>query len=133
MKFIDQIRRENLIQLAQTYGGVAALAQVLERSESQVSQWKRGSEHSVTGKPRGMKSETARWIEKVTNKPPGWLDVDHSEAFNDHSQHVVQEERAIYNENILLRELTDIAKQISDRGLHVLIDRAQELAIRFPR
>lgn len=77
MKLIDDIRRENLEKLAAEFGGVAGLARKLDRSESQVSQWIRGAAHSVTGRKRGMKSETARWIEATTNCPPGWLDISH--------------------------------------------------------
>lgn len=77
MKLIDDIRRENLAALADAYGGVAGLARKLDRSESQISQWVRGAAHSVTGRKRGMKSETARWIEATTSKPAGWLDQNH--------------------------------------------------------
>lgn len=53
-----------------------ALADALDRSESQVSQWKNGAANSATGKPRGMRSDTARYIETITKKPEGWLDQD---------------------------------------------------------
>lgn len=77
MKQIDDIRRDNLKRLADKVGGIAALAGALKRSDAQVSQWIRGPPHSVTGKPRGMKSVTARWIETTTELPPGWLDQNH--------------------------------------------------------
>lgn len=77
MKMIDELRAENLARLAHELGSVAALAARLSRSESQVSQWINRSINSGTGKPRSMRSDTARWIEEATNKPRGWLDLDH--------------------------------------------------------
>jgi SOS-response transcriptional repressor LexA len=83
MKSIDEIRRENLALLRSELGGsLRDLAARLERDESQVSQWMQGSKNSGTGKPRGMRSDTARYIEQRANKPAGWLDRDHSGATN---------------------------------------------------
>lgn len=81
MKPIDEIRRDNMTQLLSEFGGISGLSRKLERSESQVSQWVRGAAHSVTGKKRGMKTDTARWIEVITEKPEGWLDADHSNDY----------------------------------------------------
>lgn len=78
MKSIDDIRRENLQLLRTEYGSQKALADALERDEAQVSQWALGLKNSGTGKPRGMRTVTARYIEKQCNKPDGWLDTDHS-------------------------------------------------------
>jgi SOS-response transcriptional repressor LexA len=78
MPDIDDIRRTNLAAIEQELGGLKALSDVLERDESQVFQWKKGSINSGTGKPRGMRKETARYIESKTGKPEGWLDQDHS-------------------------------------------------------
>lgn len=78
VKLIDQVRRDNLGRLQKECGSLRALAKLLERDESQVSQWKLGSIHSGTGKARGMRSETARYIEAKCGRPPGWLDTDHS-------------------------------------------------------
>lgn len=75
---IEDIRMENMAALSASAGSVTALAKLLERSDSQVSQWINGSINSGTGKPRGMKPQTARWIESKTGKPRGWLDQDHS-------------------------------------------------------
>lgn len=76
MKLIDDIRRDNLAEIAGSLGGPAALARLLDRTESQVSQWINGS-LLPSGKRRGMKSETARWIEQKTGQVPGWLDREH--------------------------------------------------------
>ncbi|WP_213956306.1 LexA family transcriptional regulator [Variovorax sp. dw_954] len=78
MKLIDDIRRANIALLEKEMGSLKALAERLEKDESQVSQWKQGSINSGTGKPRGMRSETARYIDERCGKEPGWLDIDHS-------------------------------------------------------
>lgn len=78
MKSIDDIRRENMRALERQFGSLRGLADVLDRSESQVSQWKNGAVNSGTGKPRGMRTETARFIEEKAKMPPGWLDREHS-------------------------------------------------------
>jgi len=75
MKTIDEIRKENLAILVKDYGGVGKLADVLERSSSQVSQWLNSSKASASGKPRRFNSDSARYIEKMCGKPEGWLDT----------------------------------------------------------
>lgn len=77
---IDEIRRHNLAALVREYGSVVALAAAIERSESQVSQWLNASINSGTGKPRGMRSDSCRHIEKMVGKPIGWMDTRHDEA-----------------------------------------------------
>lgn len=78
MKDIDEIRRENLATLVGELGSVTALAKRAGRSDSQISQLLNGSANSKTGKPRGMRKETARMLESAAGKPAGWLDVDHA-------------------------------------------------------
>lgn len=78
MKFIDEIRRENLSALKEEKGGLKQLAELLGKEDSQVSQWIQGSVNSGTGKPRGMRSATAREIDAAAGKSAGWLDIDHS-------------------------------------------------------
>lgn len=78
MKSIDEIRRANLLLLRDEFGSLKKLALVVERDDSQVSQWLQGSKNSGTGKARGMRSDTARHIESKTGKQEGWLDQDHS-------------------------------------------------------
>lgn len=75
MPTIDDIRRENLDALAKRHGSRKALADVLDVSESQLSQWINGSKHSVTGKPRAMRLSTCHRIEDLTHMPRGWLDT----------------------------------------------------------
>lgn len=82
MKMIDDIRAENMRRLATEAGGNTQLAERLKRSESQISQWINRSTNYGTGKPRGMRSGTARWIESQLNKPQGWLDRDHQDGIS---------------------------------------------------
>lgn len=76
MKLIDDIRADNMKLLQAEYGSVKALADHLGKSESQVSQWINRSTNSGTGKPRAMRSSTARGIEAACGKPVGWMDID---------------------------------------------------------
>jgi len=77
---IDEIRRNNLALLVSEYGSVQALADAIYRSDSQVSQWINASKNSGTGKPRGMRSDSCRHIERCTGKPKGWMDAPHAET-----------------------------------------------------
>jgi len=77
MKTTEQIRRENLLVLVTELGSVKALAEQVDRSEAQVSQWINGSINSGTGKPRGMAASSCRLVETRCLKPVGWLDADH--------------------------------------------------------
>jgi hypothetical protein len=121
MKFIDDIRRENMESLSSEKGGVAALARILGRSESQVSQWILGSP-LPSGKKRGMKSETARWIEVVAEKPQGWLDIAHHPAPIVTAEPRLAEREATYlatpkNTRPLLQQVYELAERIDDAGL----------------
>lgn len=78
MKTIDEVRRQNLAVLAAELGTVTALAKVLDRDVAQVSQWMNGSLNSGTGKPRGIRSTSCRYIEERCGKEPGWMDRPHS-------------------------------------------------------
>ena len=78
MKSIEEIYQDNVKLLVEEYGGVQALADVLKKSHSQVSQWKNASKDSKTQKPRTISKEMAKYIEDACNKPPGWMNTDHS-------------------------------------------------------
>lgn len=79
MKDIDQIRRENMAVLEQEANGPTAAAARLSWSQSQWSNLRSGAPDSKTGKPRGMRKETARRIEAAFERAQGWLDIDHAE------------------------------------------------------
>lgn len=77
---IEEIRRSNMQILAAEFGGVGKLAELLERDQSQVSQWMHGAKNSGTGKPRGMRPDSCRYIERKCNKPAGWMDTNHMDG-----------------------------------------------------
>ena len=77
---IEEIRRINMQILAAEFGGVGKLAELLERDQSQVSQWMHGAKNSGTGKPRGMRPDSCRYIERKCNKPAGWMDTNHMDG-----------------------------------------------------
>lgn len=74
MKTIEQTRIERLNILIKEYGSAANLARILDVQDSQLNQWKNAHKESKTGKPRGMRSDSARMIEEKTGKPTGWMD-----------------------------------------------------------
>lgn len=80
MKDIDEIRRDNLRLLEKECGGPAEAARLVQMSQAQYANLRDGAKDSKTGKPRGMRKETARRIEVAAEKHEGWLDVDHSTA-----------------------------------------------------
>lgn len=78
MKDIDAIRRENLQLLEREAGGPAEIARRIGMSQAQFTNLREGAKDSKTGKPRGMRKETARRIEASAGKPTGWLDAEHA-------------------------------------------------------
>lgn len=72
---IDEVRRRAMALLELEAGGSATAA--AKRAGMTYTQWanlRSGAHDSKTGKPRGMRKETARRIEKAFGKPEGWLD-----------------------------------------------------------
>jgi len=80
MRDIDDIRRDNLKIIESEAGGPTAAAASLHMSTAQFTNLRDGAKDSKTGKPRGMRKDTARKIEAAAGKHPGWMDVDHSDA-----------------------------------------------------
>ena len=78
MKDIDEIRRENLRALEKEAGGPSDAAKKVEMTPAQFTNLREGAKDSKTGKPRGMRKETARRIEAAFGKSAGWLDADHA-------------------------------------------------------
>lgn len=74
MQTINDIRRDRLLLLIKEHGSQAALARVTGKNPAQISQWVNRSPSSSSGKPRVMDSATARELERVCRKPPGWMD-----------------------------------------------------------
>ena len=109
---IDDLRAENLARLAAEYGSSAALATLLGKSESQISQWITRPVNSSTGKPRAMKSATARWIEETCKKPTGWLEIDHSASVGLSVSNAVSGEIQAHENQLTL---TQILEQLANR------------------
>ncbi|WPG35335.1 S24 family peptidase [Variovorax sp. EBFNA2] len=78
MKDIDEIRRLNLKLVEKEAGGPAEAARLVAMSLAQFANLRDGAKDSKTGKPRGMRKETARRIEVAAGKPEGWLDTEHN-------------------------------------------------------
>ena len=74
MKTIEETYRERLQLLITEYGGQSNLGKLIDKSPSQISQWVTGAPDSKTGKPRSLKSDTAREIENKLNLPHAWFD-----------------------------------------------------------
>ena len=74
MKTIEETYRQRLQMLIDEYGGQGKLSEAINKSASQISQWLNATPDSRTGKPRSLKSETAREIEMATGKPRAWFD-----------------------------------------------------------
>ena len=83
MKDIDDIRRSNLHVLEQEAGGPSEIAKIIGMSPAQFINLRDGAKDSKTGKPRGMRKDTARRIEDAAGKPPGWLDIEHLGTLTD--------------------------------------------------
>lgn len=80
MSTLEETRRANLVILRNEEGSNKALADKIGISEAQLSQWIKASPDSKTGRPRGMKAESARRIERAAGREEGWLDVPHDRA-----------------------------------------------------
>jgi hypothetical protein len=113
MKDIDQIRRDNMAALESEAGGSTAAASRLGWSQSQWSNLRIGSQDSKTGKPRGMRKETARRIESAFGRPLGWLDVSYEEIGSDRkgSGHPGDEKPRAAEFIDLKKEAGDMAKR----------------------
>lgn len=83
MKSIEEIRTENLNRLIEQCGSVKNFAEKIERSTTQVSQWKKNHPDSRTGKPRVPNSGSCRMIETKFNLPTGWMDIDQNQEVED--------------------------------------------------
>lgn len=76
---IDEIRRANLKNL-ETEFGAPFVANEAGMSLSQFYNLRDGAKDSKTGKPRGMRKDTARRFETACEKPIGWLDINHHDS-----------------------------------------------------
>jgi hypothetical protein len=76
MRSIDDIRTENLQNLAAEHKGTGGLAKALGKKPSQISMWLNRT--TSNGRARAISGPSCRAAELLLGKPPGWMDVDHS-------------------------------------------------------
>lgn len=75
MKDIDEMRRKAMALLEREAGGPVAAAAKVGMSYTQWANLRSGAADSKTGKPRGMRKQTARRIEAAFGRPEGWMDA----------------------------------------------------------
>src|SRR3546814_19880301 len=76
IKTIDDIRRENLIALRDQHGTAQVLADIMEISPTQISQWINAAIDFKSGKPRNISSRSCRKWELKLALVSGWMDTD---------------------------------------------------------
>lgn len=74
----EEIRTQNIRSLVEQYG-YPKLVAMIDRSQSQISQWANNSLNSRTKKPSYISGQSCRMIEKALNLPIGWMDTNHRE------------------------------------------------------
>lgn len=79
---IDEIRRQNILTIEKEIGSPKLTADRVGMTYAQYVNLRDGALDSRSGKPRGMRKETAWRFDDAGGKPRGWLDQDHS-AGND--------------------------------------------------
>ncbi len=72
---IDEIRRENIRKLQHVAGSANAVAEKVGMSYVQYVNLRDGAKDPRSGKPRGMRKETAWRFEKAFGMSKGWLDL----------------------------------------------------------
>lgn len=77
MRTVDEIRRENLEQLAREAGTMDAVAERVGSNPVYLSQVRTRMRDSKTGTPRSLGTKMARRLEKAFDKPKGWMDEHH--------------------------------------------------------
>lgn len=107
MKTIEEIRQENLIALIEEMGSIQKVASAIEKSHSQVSQWKNRSKDSKTGKPRNLDSDSARMIEAKCGKEVGWLDNPRTAELRSVESAPIRDRRAGASFGALMESFTD--------------------------
>ncbi|WP_375592203.1 hypothetical protein [Chitiniphilus eburneus] len=107
MKDIDQVRRDNLRKIESELGGASLTAKTIGMSLAQFLNLRDGAKDSKTGKPRGMRKDTARKIEAAAHKPTGWLDIDH-----DHGATEGKADKPAFVSEETWQQLPDSAKSL---------------------
>lgn len=130
---IDEIRRANIRLLEAIAGSPKSAADRVGMTYAQYVNTRDGAKEAKTGKPRGMRKETAWRFEDAFGKDRGWLDTDHSAPEGKQ----VAEPAAHYqahrrHSRPLVQTLCDLAEQVNDNGLRELIGFARCLTGTHP-
>lgn len=100
---IDEIRRQNIKTIEREVGGATELSSRVGMSYSQYVNLRDGAPDSKTGKPRGMRKQTAWKFEDAGGKPRGWLDRPVDAFPSPSAPALTDEQRALLADWILLR------------------------------
>ena len=114
---IDDIRRANICSLEKEAGSTKSVADRVGMSYAQYVNLRDGAKDPRSGKPRGMRKETAWRFEDAFFKPRGWLDQNHTNSGINTETHCLQEVAAmpyihphpLVRQVIALMEATDEA------------------------
>jgi hypothetical protein len=126
MKTMDQIHKANLQILINEAGNSTALAEKTGKSNAQISQWLNGSKDSKTGKPRGMRDTTCRFLEDKCGKQEGWMDKDHSSDKTEHlkaknAEAAAKSTTPALSENDTLSTILGLKGKVTSRSERVLL------------
>jgi hypothetical protein len=77
---IDEIRRINIRAIERDFDTATSMADTMGMTYAQYVNLRDGAKDSRSGKPRGMRKETAWRFEDAGKKPRGWLDQQHDLA-----------------------------------------------------
>lgn len=101
---IKEIRRENLRKIANDKGGTSALANVVQKDVSRISQL-------IGPNPiRNIGEETAREFEGLLALPSGWLDKEHSGSNEKEPDNMIASQPFLpYTQINLLMKYVDMA------------------------
>lgn len=127
---IDDIRRANIKALENEAGSPTQAAERVDMSYSQYINLRDGAKDPRSGKPRGMRKETAWRFEDAFGKPRGWLDANHAHTKIESTSlpYVVRKTHS----RPLVQQVCDLAEQINDDGLRELVGFARYLTGTHP-
>lgn len=114
---IDEIRRSNLRLLEASYSGPAEAAAAVGMSTAQFINLRDGAKDSKTGKPRGMRKDTARRIELAAGKPEGWLDAPPTTPSTADAMKLATAHSPIVGNNVVVIRHYDTGGAMGDGGV----------------
>ena len=130
---IDEIRRTNIRALEVIAGSPKNTADRVGMTYAQYVNTRDGAKEAKTGKPRGMRKETAWRFEDAFGMPRGWLDTAHCAADGKQVAEPVASYRAQRRHpRPLVQTLCELADQVNDNGLRELIGFARCLTGTHP-